>query len=100
MLFVFLTAVITCPGTDVSNGALVPSGPVPVNQTATVQCDVGYKLTGPPTVKCLLDSGQTTASWNGAIPGCESECAYPGMYSVQMYIHSKGCLRWLLNKVT
>ena len=75
MLFVFLTAVITCPGTDVSNGALVPSGPVPVNQTATVQCDVGYKLTGSPTVKCVLDAGQTTATWNDTFSSCQSKCA-------------------------
>ena len=66
---------ITCPGTVVSNGSLVPSGPVPVNQTATVQCDVGYKLTGSPTVKCVLDAGQTTANWNSAIFGCQGMCA-------------------------
>ena len=52
----------------------MPSGPVPVNQTATVKCDDGYKLTGAPTVKCVLDVGQTTANWNGTFSSCQSEC--------------------------
>ena len=70
----YFDVVITCPANVVSHGALVPSGPVPVNQTATVQCDDGYKLTGSPTVKCVLGVGQTTANWNGTFSSCQSEC--------------------------
>ena len=78
--------VITCPAKVISHGDLVPSGPVPVNQTATVQCDVGYKLTGSPTVKCVLDAGQTTANWSGGTSGCESECACSCVCRMQMCV--------------
>ena len=70
----YLDVVITCPATVIPHGVVTPSGPVPVNQTATVHCDDGYKLTGLPTVKCVMDAGATSATWNGAISTCESEC--------------------------
>lgn len=69
-----LDVVITCPGAVVPHGVVVPPGPVQVNFIATVQCDDGYKLTGFPTVKCVLVEGQTTAAWNGTFSSCESKC--------------------------
>ena len=52
----------------------MPSGPIAVNQTATIQCDDGYKVTGLPTVTCVLTAGKSAPNWNATIAGCKSEC--------------------------
>lgn len=81
ILFPLSLGVVACLPPVVPHGALVPPGSVVVNQTATVQCEDGYRLTGLPTVKCVLVAGQRTPTWNANISGCESECVYPCIYA-------------------
>ena len=64
----------SCSNDTLSHGSVTTSHRLAVGSTASLSCDDGFRLMGPPSLNCSLRNDSTVA-WDGQWPVCEGpEC--------------------------
>ncbi|XP_070610370.1 complement receptor type 1-like [Erythrolamprus reginae] len=73
-----------CPVPHLENGRIALSDDLRLGETATLECNYGFRLIGEDTLQCVLTGGEV--KWNRELPYCEQiPCARPAVISNGRY---------------